>query len=101
TGWPSSNTVQAPQVARSQTFFAPVKSSRLRSASRSVTRGPTLTFLDLPLILREIGVSPGPMILGFFVAASASGLTAVMTPAGAVPTPRPLRKPRRERLELG
>ena len=42
-GLPSISTVQAPQVPRSQTCLAPVRSRWLRSASSSVTRGSTVT----------------------------------------------------------
>ena len=39
---PSMMTVQAPQVPRSQTRLAPVRSRWLRMASSSVTRGSTV-----------------------------------------------------------
>ena len=93
---PSSSTVQAPHVPRSQTFFGPVISRRLRSASSSVTRGSTLSGRDWPLIWRVRENSPGPRRPDSFWAASAMGLTAVRRPVAAVPTPMPLRNPRLE-----
>src|ERR1043166_1373881 len=98
TGRPSTSTVQAPQVPRSQTFFGPVGSSRLRKASSRVTRGSSVSLRLLPLTLSVRGNSPGPRTLGSW-APSASGLTAERTPAAAVPTPMPLRNPRRETPE--
>src|SRR5689334_11720641 len=56
-------TVQAPQVARSQTRFGPVTSTSLRSASSKVTRGSTSAFIALPLTVRVTGTLPGPKTL--------------------------------------
>ena len=55
-----SSTVQAPQVPRSQTSFAPVKFEWLRNASSKVTRGSTCSFSALPLTCSIMGTVPGP-----------------------------------------
>ena len=60
TALPPIITVHAPQLPRSQTFFAPVNSSCWRSASSKVTRGSTVRFSRFPFTWRVIGTGPGP-----------------------------------------
>src|SRR5262245_12048113 len=94
-------TVHAPQVARSQTFLAPVSSRVLRSASSSVTRGSTSSLFAEPLIRRVTGTVPGPRILA---SAGANGFAAAVVARigldSATPAPR-LMKARREKPFLG
>src|SRR5260370_35070689 len=87
-------TVQAPQVARSQTFFAPVWSRLLRSASMSVTRGSRFRLYGLPLILSVTGTAPGPATLPAGAACAAVSRRPLPTAPVLIPTPR--MKPRRE-----
>src|SRR5262249_56647045 len=57
---PSISTVHAPQVPRSQTLLAPVRSKLFRSASSSVTRGSSSALYFRPLIVSATGALPGP-----------------------------------------
>src|SRR5580704_10187314 len=68
---PSMMTVQAPQVPRSHTRLAAVRSRRCRKVSNNVLRGSTLVLYGLPLICSVMGTSPGPATLAL-VCASAS-----------------------------
>src|SRR5215469_1925620 len=53
-------TVQAPQVARLQTSFAPVRSRLLRRASSRVTRGSSSSLRGWPLMRKVMSTGPGP-----------------------------------------
>src|ERR1051326_6043401 len=92
-------TVQAPQVARSQTFLAPVWSRMLRSASMSVTRGSRFRLYGLPLILRVTGTAPGPAT--FPAGAACAAVSRRPLPRAPVLIPTPRMKPRRENPFLG
>src|SRR5713101_4405949 len=96
---PSMMTVQAPHVARSQTFLEPVWSRELRSASMSVTRGSMFRLYGLPLILSVTGAGPGPATLP----AGAAGAAVSRRPLPSAPVlmPTPRIKPRRENPFLG
>src|SRR5690348_2270428 len=88
-------TVQAPQVARSQTFLEPVIDSRSRKASSSVTRGSSSSLWTFPFTRRVTGTAPGPTN-----PASEPGGAALATvpPTSRPPdtvTPAPFRKSRR------
>src|SRR5580693_3509953 len=92
-------TVQAPQVPRSHTRLAAVRSRRCRKVSNNVLRGSTLVLYGLPLICSVMGTSPGPATLALVCAsASFSRIPVVRTP---LVTPTPCRKPRREKFDLG
>src|SRR5271165_97985 len=95
--FPSTITLQAPQVPRSQTRFEAVMSSRLRNVSHRVNRGSTLTLRLLPLILSVMGTSPGPAVL--ICSASASDSSSPVDSAPLV-TPTLVRKPRREKFSF-
>src|SRR5258708_37467576 len=92
-------TVQAPQVARSQTFFAPVWSRLLRSASMSVTRGSRFRLYGLPLILSVTGTAPGPATLP--AGAACAAVSSRPPPSAPVLMPTPRVKPRRGSPVLG
>src|SRR5689334_11857789 len=92
-------TVQAPQVARSQTFLAPVWSRLLRSASMSVTRGSRFRLYGLPLILSVTGTAPGPAT--FPAGAACAAVSRRPLPSAPVLMPTPRMKPRRENPFLG
>src|SRR5579859_340442 len=92
-------TVQAPQVARSQTFFAPVWSRLLRSASMRVTRGSRFRVYGLPLILRVTGTAPGPAT--FPGGAACAAVSRRPLPSAPVLMHTPRMKPRRENPYLG
>ena len=92
-GAPSSSTVQAPQPPRSQTGLAPVRSSSLRSASSSVTRGSTVTARAAPFTFRFSVTASGPRTAG---AASARSPAPTIVVAAAE-TPADFRKLRREK----
>src|ERR1700691_2536857 len=101
TDFPLRITVQAPQVARSQTRLAPVSSRSLRNASSSVTRGSRLRFCGLPLILSVMGTAPGPTNL----ASAAGDASALLSSNPALRTLPPMpalrMNPRRETPRLG
>ena len=92
-GAPSTSTVQAPQPPRSHTGLAPVRSSSLRSASSSVTRGSTVTARAAPFTFRFSVTASGPSIAG---AASARSPAPTIVVAAAE-TPADFRKLRREK----
>src|SRR5580658_1954 len=94
-------TVQAPQVARSHTRFAPVSSRRLRSASSSVTRGSRFRVCGLPLILSVMGTSPGPTNLASAGGNARAFLSSNPAPRTPPPMPAPRMNPRRETTRLG
>src|ERR1019366_87406 len=89
TDLPLRMTVQAPQVARSQTRLAPVSSRSLRSASSSVTRGSRLRVCGLPLILSVMGTAPGPMNLPSAAGAASALLSSIPAPRTPPPMPAP------------
>src|SRR5580704_7772758 len=91
--------VQAPQVARSQTRFTPVRPIWLRIASRSVVRGSTDSGTDLPLILRVMETADGPTALPEALAASA-GVSRMPVEMAPPAMPAPLINPRREKAVL-
>src|SRR5450755_3501163 len=95
---PSTITVQAPQVPRSHTRLAAVRSNRWRKVSSSVERGSTETLVALPLICSVIGTSPGPETFAVDCAsASVSRRPEVKAP---LVTPTLVKNPRRENLDL-
>src|SRR5579871_5347785 len=88
---------QAPQVARSQTSFAPVSGVILRIASRRVTRGSTWSCIGLLLTFKVIGTASGPIILSLFAfSSSAATASTCAVAATAAEVPKVLRKERRE-----
>src|SRR5882672_11121297 len=88
-------TVQAPQLARSQTRFAPVNSNSLRSVSSSVVRGSTSAAYFFELMFSEIGTFPGPYT---FTSAPAMRIVREPITSGTESeTPETLRKSRREK----
>src|SRR6476646_11184377 len=93
TALPSSSTVQAPQVPRSQTRLAPVSSNWSRRASSSVTRGSSCALSFLPFTLSDTGTLPGPWTCG--ESSMASALT-WLTSGTAAATPAIFKKSRRE-----
>src|SRR5689334_10263035 len=98
TALPSINTVQAPQVPRSQTRLAPVSSNWSRRASSKVTRGSSCALSFLPLTLSDTGTLPGPCVAAWS-SANANALT-WLTRGTAADTPEIFRKSRRETPEL-
>jgi hypothetical protein len=88
--------VQAPQVARSQTFLAPVRSRWLRSASSNVTRGSTVSLTGLPLMVRAIGTGPGPTKPDVAGGAACASRPSTLAPIAPLPRPTPRMKRRRE-----
>src|ERR1017187_5390877 len=101
TDLPLRMTVQAPQVARSQTRLAPVSSRSLRSASSSVTRGSRLRVCGLPLILSVMGTAPGPTNLSAAAGAASAFLSSIPALRTPPPMPAPRINPRRETPRLG
>src|SRR5690242_10976137 len=93
TALPSINTVQAPQVPRSQTRLAPVSSNWSRSASSRVTRGSSCALSFLPFTLSDTGTLPGPWTCG--ESSRAKALT-WLTSGTAAETPEIFRKSRLE-----
>src|SRR5579859_7495901 len=89
----SINTVHAPQVPRSQTRLAPVRSNWSRRASSKVTRGSSCALSFLPFTLSDTGTLPGPWTCG--ESSRAKALTWV-TSGTAAETPEIFRKSRRE-----
>src|SRR5262245_27237903 len=88
-------TVQAPQVARSQTRLAPVISRSFLSASSSVTRGSTFVVLFAPLIVRVMSTLSGPKI-GTSAPAAFTIFSLLATIGIERATPVPLRNLRRD-----
>jgi hypothetical protein len=82
--------VHAPQLPRSQTSLAPVRSRWLRSARSRVTRGSTVNVRAAPFTFRDNGTASGPRT----VAAAGVGVP-VSRPEAAAPTPAVLRNVRR------
>src|SRR6185312_14241266 len=97
TGLSSINTVQAPQVPRSQTRFAPVRSKLSRSASSRVTRGSSWAFSFFPFTQRVTGTLPGP---SSFTSSAVASADTSLTSGTAADTPEIFRKSRRETPEL-
>src|SRR6188474_3398893 len=95
TDLPLTITVQAPQVVRSQTRFAPVSSSSSRSASRSVNRGSMFRDLLTPLIFKVTGALPGPMTLALWLSAASKASAPATIPEERT-APAPFRNPRRD-----
>src|SRR5437867_13160495 len=89
-------TVHAPQVERSHTLLAPVKSNSLRRASSRVTLGSRLRDLVPPLIRKVIGIFPGPTIFAPAGVLEASKTSAPATIPAEITAPVPLRKSLRD-----
>ena len=85
--------MQAPQPPRSHTGLAPVRSSWLRSASSSVTRGSTVTLRAAPFTLRFSVTASGPSAVG----AASTLAPAPTSVVAAAETPADFRKLRREK----
>ena len=86
--------MHAPQVARSQTFFAPVRSRWFLKVSSSVTRGSRFSLWALPLIRSVTATGPGPTT----PAVGEGDASATRSPASKPPetaTLAPFRKSRR------
>src|SRR5438067_5304527 len=92
---PSTSTVHAPHCPRSQPFFVPVRCSRSRSASSSVTRGSSASSSALPLRVKRIFTVE---TAGGAEAACAASAPNVPKPMVAPTAPLPRRNRRRAPL---
>ena len=70
---PSTSTVHAPQVPWSQPFLVPVRFSRSRNASSSVTRGSSASVCGRPLMFSVMVTGCGPRAAIVTLAAAAAG----------------------------
>ena len=94
--FPSTITVQAPHVPRSQTRFdARADRADCAACRSSVVRGSRFTLYGLPLMVRVNGTAPGPSTAGS-AASTGSSLTRMPVVRAPPVTPTLVRKPRRE-----